>query len=29
MLGVALPDWRTQLKQCFIFDSIAADRCAD
>jgi dTDP-4-dehydrorhamnose reductase len=27
--GVALPDWRTQLKQCFIFDSIAADRCAD
>jgi dTDP-4-dehydrorhamnose reductase len=27
--GVALPDWRTQLKQCFVFDSIAADRCAD
>jgi dTDP-4-dehydrorhamnose reductase len=27
--GVALPDWRTQLKQCFEFDTVAADRCAD
>jgi dTDP-4-dehydrorhamnose reductase len=27
--GVALPDWRTQLQRCFLFDSIVADRCAD
>jgi dTDP-4-dehydrorhamnose reductase len=27
--GVALPHWRTQLEQCFIFDSIAAHHCAD
>ena len=24
--GVALPDWRAQLKQCFVLDSIAAGR---
>jgi dTDP-4-dehydrorhamnose reductase len=27
--GIALPDWRTQVKQCFVFDSVGADRCAD
>ncbi len=27
--GVALPDWRTQLKQCFVRDCIVARRCAD
>jgi len=24
--GLALPDWRAQLKQCFVLDSIAAGR---
>jgi len=29
IFGVALPDWRTQLEQCFRLDSIVAERFAD